>query len=285
MNISDSDLRRFTGLLGAFPVTVYMLDSDHLDQPLLVSENVKVLGYEPKEITGTKNFWVKHIHPDDRERFCSKFRDGLRTGRYTFTYRIRKKDGIYCWILDKGGVLKDSSGKLIKIIGSWMDVSDLIAIEEKLTKKGKDLERIVKEKSKIVQEMEIALKVLLSKVNSLKEEAAETILVNFKRMVVPYFKEIEKLGNGSNGYLKVIEKNLENIASPFIHDLKSKYVNLTPKEIEIACRIRDGKSSKEISEELHNSVRTINFYRDNIRKKLGLKNRKANLASYLNSLS
>jgi PAS domain S-box-containing protein len=110
MKISEFDLKKINGFLNACPVTVYVIDSDRVSQPLLISENVKnVLGYEPKDITGTTNFWVKHIHPDDRKRFCSEFKESLRTGHFCSTYRISKKNGGYCWVLDRALPARNSN--------------------------------------------------------------------------------------------------------------------------------------------------------------------------------
>lgn len=58
-----------------------------------------------------------------------------------------------------------------------------------------------------------------------------------------------------------------------------------PQEIKVVALIKDGKISKEISEILNISETTVNFHRKNLRKKLGLKNRRMNLKSYLLSMS
>ena len=49
--------------------------------------------------------------------------------------------------------------------------------------------------------------------------------------------------------------------------------------------IREGKTTKEIAEVLNSSPGAIDFHRNNIRNKLGLKNKNANLRSYLLSLA
>jgi DNA-binding CsgD family transcriptional regulator len=85
--------------------------------------------------------------------------------------------------------------------------------------------------------------------------------------------------------LNIIETNLKNIISPFIHNLETKYLNLTPREIQVAHLIKQGKTTKEIAELLNASARSIEFHRNNLRNKLGVKNQKTSLKSYLTSQS
>ncbi|HOJ15012.1 MAG TPA: helix-turn-helix transcriptional regulator, partial [Deltaproteobacteria bacterium] len=83
---------------------------------------------------------------------------------------------------------------------------------------------------------------------------------------------------------EILESNLNDIISPFLKKLSSHYLNLTPTEIQVADLIKDGKSTKQIAEVLGISERAVEFHRNNIRDKLGLKNSKTNLRSYLMTL-
>ena len=91
--------------------------------------------------------------------------------------------------------------------------------------------------------------------------------------------DTSRLDNTQNSYLKTIEHHLNNVTSPFLNTINSR--NLTPKELQVVSLIRDGKTSKEIASFLFVCEGTIEFHRNNIRKKLGLKNKKRNLQSHL----
>ena len=82
-------------------------------------------------------------------------------------------------------------------------------------------------------------------------------------------------------YIGIIESNLNTIISALVPKLSSKYLGLTSKEIQVASLVKEGKTSKEIAELLNVSVRAVEFHRDNIRTKFGLKNKKVNLRSHL----
>jgi DNA-binding CsgD family transcriptional regulator len=156
---------------------------------------------------------------------------------------------------------------------------------------GRIIERIqreidLQEKSRHLEEVNIALKVMLNQKNEDKIELGENILSNVKELVHPY---IENLKNGNiskkqETLIEIIESNLTNIISPFIGKLSSKYYGLTPMEITVASLVKDGKINKNIAVLLNLSTNTILTHRHHIRAKLGLKNKKINLRSHLLSL-
>jgi len=82
----------------------------------------------------------------------------------------------------------------------------------------------------------------------------------------------------------ILESNMKEIVSPFVTKLSSRFLSLTPTEIRVASLIKDGKTSKEIASLIHASENTVRSHRFHIRSKLGIKNKKVNLRSYLQSL-
>jgi PAS domain S-box-containing protein len=144
----------------------------------------------------------------------------------------------------------------------------------------------LKEKTKRLEEVNIALRVLLKKREEDKTILEERMLLNIRELVIPYIEQIKATGhsNRQKTYIDILESTLNNIVSPFLHKLSVKYLNLTPSEIQVANLVRHGNTTKEIAEVLNLSAQTIEFYRKNIRKKLGLTNKAINLRTYLISI-
>jgi DNA-binding CsgD family transcriptional regulator len=151
----------------------------------------------------------------------------------------------------------------------------------------KKRERDLKAKSRKLEELNTALKVLLKQREDDKDELEKKVLVNVKQLAMPYIERLKKsrLKDKEADYVNILESNLTNIISPFSNKLSSKYINLTPKEIQIANLIKEGKTTKDIANLLNISPGTVEYHRENIRRKLNLKNKKGNMRSYLLTLS
>jgi DNA-binding CsgD family transcriptional regulator len=155
-----------------------------------------------------------------------------------------------------------------------------------LEKQLRDKHATLKAQTKELREVNRALRALLTQSDKARRDLEERVLSNVKELVVPYIKKFKKnsLDMQQKTYLKILESNLDDIVSPFVHQLSSKYSALTPKEIQVAQLIREGKNTIEIAELLSSSKRTIESHRQSIRNKFGIKDMKANLRSYLLSM-
>jgi len=165
--------------------------------------------------------------------------------------------------------------------------------EEELRKAHDELEHRVEErtreleiKTRTLEEINTALNVLLKKRQEDKVALEEKVVANVKELVMPYLERMKKDNSDDQqqALLNILESNLNEIISPFSRKLSSKYLNLTPAEIQVANLVRQGKRTKEIAEIFNLSYKTVESHRENIRKKIGIKNKKANLRSYLLSL-
>jgi DNA-binding NarL/FixJ family response regulator len=161
-----------------------------------------------------------------------------------------------------------------------------IKINKELQKAHDQLEDRVREKTVHLEEANTALRVLLRKRDQDKVEFEEKILTNVKLLIEPHFESLKNSGLDPNqsGYLSLMESGLKEIISPFSQRLTSKYVGLTPGELEVAYLVKEGKRTKDIAEFLNLSDKTIEDYRKQLRSKLGIKNKRINLRTYLLSL-
>ena len=108
-------------------------------------------------------------------------------------------------------------------------------------------------------------------------------MASIKKLVYPYIEKLENKGLGEDAqtFVNIIKANINDLTAPLAGNLSSKYFSLTPSEIQIADLIKHGKTSKEIASMLNVSPKAVSFHRGNLRKKLGLLNKKINLRTYL----
>ncbi len=92
-------------------------------------------GYTKYEPADTLEWWVEHIHPDDAMKVEHDLQHWLAgTGQtWQSEYRFRKASGAYAYIRDRGFVTRDDNGSPLRIIGSFLDIS-----EQKKLERAKD---------------------------------------------------------------------------------------------------------------------------------------------------
>jgi len=145
----------------------------------------------------------------------------------------------------------------------------------------------LKAQSEHLAEANTALRVLLKQREEDKKELGEAVLNNVQELVTPYLQRFlnGRLSTQQRTLARILETNLNNIISPFANRLNSRMERLTPVEIRVAGLVKEGMTNEEIAEALTVSKNTILFHRHNIRDKLGLKNKKINLRSHLQTMA
>ena len=179
-------------------------------------------------------------------------------------------------------LIRDEAGEPLVLFGSFVDITKRKTAQMESMKRQKELEA----RSIELGEMNAALRVLLKKNEKDRIDLEETVLSNVQHSIEPYIQKLKKNNHSKKqkDILTVIEKNLNEIVSDTISKISNNYYNFTSREIQIANLIKIGKTTKEIAELEGLSFRTVEFHRDNIRKKLQIKNKKINLRAYLLSL-
>lgn len=106
----------------------------------------KMLGFEENEISNKLEEWSKRVHPDDLQDCYKDIQMHLegKTSFYTNIHRVKCKDGLIKWILDRGKIVKyDDNGKPARMIGTHTDLTERMKIEEKLKEMNFDKDRFI----------------------------------------------------------------------------------------------------------------------------------------------
>jgi PAS domain S-box-containing protein len=100
----------------------------------------KLLGYNKEEMDLFSRNWQNLVHEEDYHiilDYDKEYFEGLILN-HKKEYRIRKKDGNYIWVLDRGMLMsKTVEGKPLKIIGTHTDITDLKEVELSLEQSEK----------------------------------------------------------------------------------------------------------------------------------------------------
>lgn len=248
----------------------------------------RVLGYTDGDAKNKSLSWEELLHPDDKAKTISTQQNhiGGVTSHFEAEFRMRNKAGKWQWFLSRGKVVeRDESGKPLRFIGTHTDITKNKKIETELQNIQNSLEKKVNERIAEIQEVNIALKVLLKKIEQDKIDVEQQILTNVAVLVTPYLETLQKqrLDGNQASIVNILAANIQEITSSFSHSVSLDHGKLTPKEMQIANLVKHGTSTKEIAEMMNLAPGTISIHRKNIRKKLGISRQKVNLQSYLSS--
>lgn len=241
-------------------------------------------GRSREEIIGKK---VDQFLDDENKKILfGQLKKRQKGGRIPYEIIWTRKDGSKIHTLMTPTPYFDSLGKFK---GSFAIITDI----SKQKKEKNLLETMVKHrtcelenKTKSLEEVNTALRVLLKKREEDKAILEERMVLNVRELVIPYIERMREsqLSTRQQGCLDIMESTLNDIVSPFLYKLSLKFLNLTPSEIQVANLVKFGKTTKEIARILNLSGKTIEFYRKSIRKKVGITNKNINLRTFLSSI-
>jgi DNA-binding CsgD family transcriptional regulator len=132
----------------------------------------------------------------------------------------------------------------------------------------------------------VALREVLSQIKDEVNLVRQNMQSNIDKLIMPILHKLrDRSRDGERIDLDMLESLLADVASPFVREIETRFVQLTPRETEICNMIRNGLQSKEMGSSLGISVRTVEKFRQKIRQKLGVEGRDVNLTTYLRSLA
>jgi DNA-binding CsgD family transcriptional regulator len=185
-----------------------------------------------------------------------------------------------CPPADEGPFLKEERAMLDAVAERIGRIAHRISADLQLqeTNRQLTLER------EALQESNTALRIVLARIEQEKQEIRRAVETNVEKILMPILDAVAlRLPPDQTNYVDMLRINLEELTSPFVSQLSVSYRSMTPTEIAICNRIRNGMRTKEIADMRGVSGATINRHRESIRRKLKITNQDANLATFLQS--
>lgn len=126
---------RISHILNVSPAVIYSLkaNADHEGFSVdFIGDNIeKLTGYATKQWHAPQ-FWLEHVHPDDRATVLQAQQSLLEHGFLSHQYRFIHADGSIIWIDDQLMLIRDSAGNPVEAVGAWLDITDDKVAEELL---------------------------------------------------------------------------------------------------------------------------------------------------------
>ncbi|WP_024481976.1 PAS domain-containing protein [Cellulophaga baltica] len=133
-------------------------DWDLVNNSLYQGKGYQTLfGYDPSEGDVTFEFWRTKVHPEDLKHALASTENLLKenTGTYFKSeYRYLKSDGTYAYVIDRGSVMRNDDGEVVRMVGAMQDVTDNRNYQESLRKLNLNLEKQADELLRYNEELE-----------------------------------------------------------------------------------------------------------------------------------
>jgi PAS domain S-box-containing protein len=261
--------------------------ADYSPNNIFINKNGKVvyvnrkceemMGYTKDEILSEDFDFRTLIAPQSEGLVEAAFRDHQKGKEVTpYEYSLMTKEGKIIDAIITTKLIQYEGGPAI--LGVVTDISDRKKVEEALKKTAQQL----KADREALQEKNIALKQFLDTIEKERQNYKHHISQELSRAVMPILKHMrDRTESGHSKKLQTLEKRLQMILSRDIDVFQDCLARLSPSEVKVCELVKNGMSSKEISNALNVSLYTVHKHREQIRKKLGICNTEVNLTTYL----
>jgi PAS domain S-box-containing protein len=174
---------------------------------------MNMIGYQVENTKGL-SWWLRRIHPDDRNRVTDKIKDATDKGHQSWQdeYRFKCADGTYKHINDRGYIVYENSLP-IRMIGSLQDITGLKDLQNLLTEEKLDRQKEISEMMIRVQEKE------RTRIGHELHDNVNQILSTVKLfvdMLTPANKEEEQIKSKSIEYLTMAVEEVRQLSKELV---------------------------------------------------------------------
>lgn len=86
----------------------------------------RIFAYDAAQVPASSTAWLNYIHPDDRAAVESKLERFIADAgeRWEDEYRLKRGDGSYAFVADRGFLVRDEAGVPVRMVGAVQDLSE-----------------------------------------------------------------------------------------------------------------------------------------------------------------
>ncbi|MEL4895407.1 PAS domain S-box protein [Crocosphaera sp. Alani8] len=146
---SEQKFRQLTeNIHEVFWITEVSKSDPHYRKSVYVSPACKdIWGYDPKDLYENSRQWIETIHPQDQQQVRKELSQKLIKGNFDCQYRIIRSDGTLRWIRDRGFLVKNQTGELVRVTGLAEDITEQKEKEEEIKRLNQQLEERVAQRT------------------------------------------------------------------------------------------------------------------------------------------
>ncbi|MGV3504068.1 MAG: chemotaxis protein CheB [Adhaeribacter sp.] len=245
-------------------------DWDLLKNEIWWSETLEgMLGYKGEEIEPGLQGWYDLVHPEDRDRIRKGINKAINQGldQWSDEYRMARADGSFAFVFNRAYILHNEYRIPYRVLGSFIDLTDLKQAQAKLQDTNAHLRRVVQDLDTFVYTASHDLKSPVANVEGLillleqeVNEAAELARLTTEP-TQPIFDMIK---DSINGFKTVIEDltDVARIQKDF--EGEPELVGLAEVFEQVKTNIPDLLAEVEVDFETDFQVPAINFSRKNL---------------------
>lgn len=112
----------------------------------------RLFGFPIENALVPQRFWESRIHPDDKDRLLGGLKKIIDSGTIIWEdeYRLKKADGVYAYVHDRGHIFYDEDKKAIRMIGATQDITVRKTAQIQLFESERKLSLIAKQTTNAV---------------------------------------------------------------------------------------------------------------------------------------
>ncbi|MCK4657802.1 MAG: helix-turn-helix transcriptional regulator, partial [candidate division Zixibacteria bacterium] len=276
---AEEDLRttheRLNATLNALPDLLFEMDHEGriLD---FRAPQPELLYCPPSEFLGKT---MDNLLPKEAsETIKASLKKALELGRDSGATYWLDIEGEVCWFEFSVAASGDPKDPNTRFVALARNITERKRRQDELKKKTFELRK----EQKRLKDKNIALSQVLEQIESSRQEYQRQLYEDVDMALAPLLRKLKKeAGTDRSNEFEELEATLNSILAKDIDEFNIRYGRLTARESEICGMIKNGMTSKQISDDLSLSLLTVLKHREQIRKKLGITNKRISLVTYL----